>query len=86
MRNEGGVTNRRHDLAVLQFATSNCGSERGGEGEREGVVVHIGAGGLIMGGMEECTLKGREGGRKGGGHLALHYSRKISGVSQLEAG
>lgn len=36
----------------------------------------IEAGGLIMGGMEECTLGGREGGRDGGGHLALHLLGK----------
>lgn len=69
---EGGVKNRKHDLAVLQCAESNCGRER------EGVEVHIEAGGLIVGGMEECTLGGREGKERktGGGHLALHLLGK----------
>lgn len=57
-------------------------AERGREGWREGVVVYIEAGELIMGGMEECTVGG---GRKERGWLRI-CSRKISGVSQLEAG
>ena len=58
---EGGVQNQKHGLAVLHCAASNCGKE----GEREGVVVYIEAGKLIMGGMEECTVGGRE--KQGGG-------------------
>ena len=47
---------------------------RGGRG----VEVQIEAGGLIMGGMEECTLGEREEGkgRERGGHLALHLLEK----------
>lgn len=37
-------------------------AKRGREGD--GVVVHIEAGGLIMGGMEECTEGRREGGKE----------------------
>lgn len=61
-----GVKNRMHGLAVLQCAASNCGRERGRE--REGVVVYIEAGELIMGGMEECTVGGRETGGRGWAH------------------
>lgn len=49
--------------------------------ERDGVVVHIEVGGLIMGGMEECTEGRREGGKergRGGGHLPLREEKKIS--------
>lgn len=48
--------------------------------ERERVVVYIEAGGLIMGGMEECALGGREKGRKGRAHGSTnHWGRPIRG-------
>lgn len=64
---KGTMLQRRNEPRV------NCGKER------DGVVVHIEVGGLIMGGMEECTEGMREGGKergRGGGHLPLRRLRR----------
>lgn len=50
-----------HSAAMSRELTA---AKRGSK--RNGVVVHTEAGGLIMGGMEECTEGRREGGKERG--------------------
>lgn len=73
---KGGVKHQKHGPAQVcrKCAASYCCRER------ERVVVYIEAGGLIMGGMEECALGGREKGRKGRAHGSTNlWGRPIRG-------
>ncbi len=76
-RRERGVKNRRHDLAVLQCATSNCG--RATEREGRSRSPHESRSGRIDYGRDGGMYSKREGGGGGVGHLALHLREKSLG-------